>query len=243
MKSTKGTLVLLLAVVVILMTTVSGALQNLQPNKGAKPNLDEIYRRYPAVDFSTPAPESVDPKVHARRLSKNNRYDNKHFVAHTPAKGLAWFGNDWDSGLTGIPVNRSDAVVVGEVLGAQAYLSQDKGSVYSEFSIRVEDVLKDGSVTPGSTITGDRVGGVVKYDGAHTVLYRLVGQDLPHVGGRYVFFLKSTGEANDYSILLGYELRSGKVFLLDEIPVTAAYKGMDSSSFLNVVKECLGGSK
>jgi hypothetical protein len=41
-----------------------------------------------------------------------------------------------------LPTHISNAVVIGEVTDAKAYLSEDRTSVYSEFTIRVGEVLK-----------------------------------------------------------------------------------------------------
>lgn len=246
MDSGKKVLLAPVAAIVMVVVTGTGARQNQPPsNDQAQSNLEQLYGQYPAVDFLIPGSEATDAKTRTKKLSKNNRYDKKHIVSNTPGKGLAWFGNDWDAGLSGIPASQSDAVVVGEVLDAHAYLSQDKGAVYSEFTVRVGEVLKDKASTqlsPGCSITVDRFGGVVRYGREHSVLYRAVGQDLPRAGRHYLLFLKSTGEDKDYSITLGYELRSDKVFLLDEIPATTPYKGMDAPAFLNRVKDALARS-
>lgn len=226
------------------MMTARATLQGpVSKNDTPKANPAESHSQYPAVDFMHPMPESADPKIRAERSAKSRRYDKKGVVSSAAVKGEALFGDDWDVGLTGIPVRRSDAVVVGEVLGAQAHLSRDKGAVYSEFTVRVDEVLRnDGGalLAAGQSITAERFGGVVKYGPGFSRLYRMVGQDLPRVGRRYVLFLKSVGEGQDYSIVLGYELRSEKIFLLDELPVTAPYEGADAASFLKTVRETTG---
>lgn len=236
----RKTLFLLMAVFITLVITVIGALQE----KSAKPEQAKIktadFSQFPTVDLSNPVADSTEPKTNAKKAAKQRRYNKKQIVSNIPGKGTVHFGNDWDAGLTGIPANQSDAVVVGKILGSAAYLSEDKGAVYSDFTVQVDEVIKNNSNTPllpGSSITADRLGGVVKYGHDLSRLYRVVGQDLPRVGRCYVLFLKSTGEESDYSITLGYELRENKVFLLDEIPVTAPYAGVDASTFLKVVKD------
>jgi hypothetical protein len=42
-----------------------------------------------------------------------------------------------------MPFSHSDAVVVGNITSGQAYLSNDKRDVYSEFQIIIQEVLKD----------------------------------------------------------------------------------------------------
>lgn len=67
----------------------------------------------------------------------------------------------WWVGLPALPVEQSDAVVIGEVERAQAHLSTDKTGIYSEFTIRLEDVLKGRSeeAVPGVTVIAERFGG------------------------------------------------------------------------------------
>lgn len=242
MKNRTRTLLISLVMVITTVITVAGMFQE-RAGKVEQPkiNLNELYGQHPGVDFADQRPESTDHKTRIKRQTKNGRYDKKAVVSTTPSKGLTWFGNDWDVGLTGIPVEQSDAVVVGEVLSGNAYLSKDKGAVYSEFTVRVGEVIKSGGeLASGDSITADRFGGVVKYGPEHSTLYRVVGQDLPRPGRQYILFLKRAGEDQDYSIILGYELRADKVVLLDEIPVTAPYKDMAVSSFLKAIKDAVG---
>ena len=61
-----------------------------------------------------------------------------------------------------LPIIQSDAIVIGQVTSAQAHLSSDKTNVYSEFVVRVNDVLKSdrfGLPGVGGFITTTRPGG------------------------------------------------------------------------------------
>jgi hypothetical protein len=152
------------------------------------------------------------------------------------------------------PVGQSDAVVIAEVKDARAYLSQDKTSVYSEFTVLVEEVLKNASVlsvVPGKTITTERSGGRVRLASGKEILRGFIGKPMPRAGRRYLFFLKGHEEAQSFSIITGYELRSGQVSPLDGssrfkeemvIPEFAEYDrhdGVSESEFLNEVKAAL----
>ena len=123
-------------------------------------NLDHV----PIVDYEKSAgirsPE-IDPQARALRSAKGERYA-KHI------RGLI-VDRDTDQGmilasrniapLPALPVGRSVAVVLGEIVDAQAYLSDDKTGVYSEFSVRVEEIFKNDSITPvypGSLVTTER---------------------------------------------------------------------------------------
>lgn len=113
-----------------------------------------------------------------------------------------------------LPVGRSDCVVVGEALDAAAYLSNDKSGVYSEFHVRVEDVLKgDGTISSEASRPAavTRVGGFVRYPNGHRRLYDIAGTGMPGVGRRYMLFLTRLNQGGGYSILTGCELKGGKV--------------------------------
>ena len=66
------------------------------------------------------------------------------------------------------------------------------------------------------------------------------------VGGRYVLFLKSNGEGQDFSIVTGYELRDGTVFPLDgarsangaQLPFDV-YRGTNEINFLTSVRDAV----
>lgn len=123
----------------------------------------------------------------------------------------------WWQGLSALPVSRSDAVIIGKVVNAQAHLSNDKTGVYSEFTVHIEEVLKnpEGRELPNdSSIIIDRFGGGVRFPSGKIQYYRIAQQGMPRVGSRYVLFLKKTSEAS-FSILTGYELSSGVVRPLD----------------------------
>jgi hypothetical protein len=63
--------------------------------------------------------------------------------------------------LAELPVNWSDTIVVGTVKRIQPYLSEDKRNIYTEYTISVTEVLKDGkglSLNAASTIALDRMG-------------------------------------------------------------------------------------
>ena len=70
---------------------------------------------------------------------------------------------------------------------------------------------------------------------------------LPRVGRRYVLFLKRVNDAQDLSILTGYELRQGRVMPLDGVmnlfsPATgqvtrkAPFENADEATFLDLVR-------
>jgi hypothetical protein len=150
-------------------------------------------------------------------------------------------------GLPALPVEQSNAVVLGEVVDAQAYLSGDRTNVYSEFTIRVEEVLKNDdrvALAPNCLVATDRPGGAVRFPSGRIQRFRTHRQGLPQKGKHYVLFLKRTDQGESLTILTGYELRPGRVIPLDGEDVKdkkaelqfAKYRGLDERSFLNEVR-------
>lgn len=249
MRNHKGTVLLVLLTAAMVVTTATATLHQTGQEAGAKrrPREDEAQKRkleqekrFPVVNFGEPEPS--DPEKRSQRKSKNKRYDKFGFAIKdlSPEVGEESYESEWSLHTDALPVGQSSAVVVGEVLNAEAHLSNDKSGIYSEFAVRVEEVLKnDGSLHQGSLVTVDRAGGFVSYSNGHKRLYRVVGQNMPHVGLRYVLFLATSGESPNYHIITGYELGGGGVSPLDESGRMDAYRGVDAKSFMKAVSDAL----
>ena len=109
-------------------------------------------------------------------------------------------------------------------------------NVFSNFEVRVDEVLK-GHLNIGTVINIQRVGGFVKYPGGRKVLFRLIGNGMPGVGSRYVFFLNVVDE--DYTILTAYELAAEGVVPLDNATQFQAYKGVSEISFTATLRDAI----
>lgn len=197
----------------------------------------------PLVIFS--ASQSGESKEQTLRKARSNRYDGRF---QKPLSEIAGTGmmrtTHWWINLPGLPTSQSDAVVLGEVVVASAYLSNDKSNVYSEFNVSIEEVFKDengGFLTKGGILTVSREGGRVKLPDGRTLYIMASDQGMPRKGRRYLFFLKHNDAGKDYSIITGYTLYQGKVTLLDEVDLDrfATYKGMTEEAFLNAVREAI----
>jgi hypothetical protein len=240
-------LVLLIVTVLVLIVTAMAALRGQDQDRSSSKeqktiSKEEFESQFPIADYS--APELADPVKRAKRKAKSKKYDNSE-MSVSPSGDVTSSFEHWATGLSALPVNRSCAVVIGEVLGAQAYLSNDKTGVYSEFNIRVDKVLKNASASlaTGKDIVVERPGGRVRFPSGHVNQYFTVGQGMPRVGRRYILFL--TGNEQDFQILTGYEIRAGHIFLLDNPggghPITA-YKGMDEALLLNDLQVAIANS-
>lgn len=203
----------------------------------------EVRRTFPLVDYGD-EPEPSDPVKRTAARERQKRRDTIREVMTTPHPEDAEISLIGEGGveLSALPVDKSDLIVVGNVLSAETHLSGNKKNVVSEFIVHVEKVYKPVAAA-GSSITVERFGGNVRYPNGQTVLYRWAGTSMPKIGGGYVFFLESITESDDYTILTGYELREKAVYPLDASPQFEALRGMETSAFLKrlIAEVCKSG--
>lgn len=133
-----------------------------------------------------------------------------------------------------LPVAQSDLVVLGTIVGAQSYLTENRASIYSEFTVRVDEAFKTDSstpLTPNALLTVDREGGALRMEDGRILRFQVnaLGQ-LPRMGRQYVLFLKRVHENQDLTILTGYEVSNGRVFPL---LLGGQYENTDLLQFLN----------
>jgi hypothetical protein len=122
-----------------------------------------------------------------------------------------------------VPHEDSDAIIIGKIVGGRAYLSEDRTAVYSEYSVRVLDVLKNVADAPqrGALVSVARAGGSISFPSGKTLIQAAENQS--HPGGpqsRFLLFLKYSSEANLYVIRTGYELTGSRIFCLDRVGPT-----------------------
>ncbi len=208
---------------------------------------------FPIADFA--AAEIANPSERAKREAKGKKYNSRvrNMPPITEASDSIQATIDWDVGLSAFPVEQSTAVILGKVTKADAHLSQDKTNVYSEFEVELEEVLKPDpliSLTPGSLVTVERVGGRVRFPSGKMMISVVSHQEMPKIGYRYLLFLTHQGLTGplvpeDFFILTGYELLEDRVCPLDKTlpghPITA-YRGVDLVTFLNDFNSALRAS-
>ncbi len=190
-------------------------------------------------------PESSDPELRAKRLAKDKRYDGGKGNINENSE-VIFSSRHWAEGLSALPVDKSDAIVLGRVNNAEAFVTSEKTAVYSEFTICIESVLKNDALNSIS-LTGplviEREGGRVRLPSGRVALSYTSGMGMPRVGKRYIFFLTHKfpdGEVDgqDFSILTAYELNAGRVNPIDSPgggthPLATKYRNSDESSFLS----------
>ncbi|MCA1567298.1 MAG: hypothetical protein LC803_16925 [Acidobacteria bacterium] len=217
MNTNKKTLLLLLcalaAVTVTAMATLRSQNQQAATHQGQqKVEIDDSH--WPLADYH--AVEPSDAKTKMVRKTRGKRYDNWNVIDGASQRPGVTITSEIE--YPALPVADSDVVLIGEVTEARAYLSNDKSGVYSEFTTRVCEVMKQDLQVPVNRedfVTTERAGGRVRYLSGRVAKVKFQGWGMPHQGRKYLLFLKRNAERQNYTILTGYELRSGKVYPID----------------------------
>ena len=202
---------------------------------------EEKTKHFPIAEFNEPEP--TDPEKREQRKQKQKRKNGLGLVSRNPEPntGGGAFLPHGQFDFPGLPVEQSAVIVIADVLGSEAHLSEDKTNVYSEFTIRLVDVLKADSSLPASEMIIERLGGYVRYPDGRKLLYRVGTGGMPRVGARYLFFLKPTPEL-DYSILTAYEFGEKGVIALDPSAQFEKYDGYASDALRSLVVEAINKS-
>lgn len=254
----------LILVILIVSATITVVATIRSRNQGHKKKEVHVLRRHDGVNSSLTkqeikesdipiaeynAPEPTDPDKRAKREAKGKKY-NRRLKVVDPVLVKTTDIFHWESGFPSIPLSQSDAVVIGEVIDSEAYLSSDKSSIYSEFTIQINQVLKDDSrvsLTPGLSIVVEREGGRVRYPSGHISQLAVSGFGTPRIGCKYALFLSHDflipdhRHEQEFRIVTGYELRLGHVFPLDTSGVVnfKAHENEDETAFLNEVQDAI----
>jgi hypothetical protein len=145
----------------------------------------------------------------------------------------------WWWGMQAFPTDQSDAVVIGTIADAQAYISEDKTNVYSEFRVKIERVLSSARtliLTERESLIAQRAGGAVRFRSGRIRYYRINMQNMPRRGHRYLLFLKFNEADGNFSLLTGYELQNGEASPLDDVEVFSNYENYPENELLELVR-------
>lgn len=232
------TVILVLITLAVSFAPISSYSQKETPKAQSQDTFEDFIKDIPVVDYD--APDLTEGIEREQRIIKNKRYDILQvFKNPSPEYDFAIDSHVEISSI--IPFTESKLVVVGKIVTANAYLSNEKKGIYSEFSVDIETILKkDGKkdLKSGKTISMDRAGGVVRYSTGQKMLYMNAGQKMPNVNQRYLLFLDTDDEQNpNYKLLTGYKLENGKVTSLDSPNIFGKYDGMSEKEFINLVSD------
>lgn len=242
--------------------TVGTTIAMLPAQNEKKPKIHEQHDKstYPVAEYDAAEPSDLSLKTlrkarnkrHNLPLRPTDKIDVRRFML-TERSESSWGGPPSHAPVEpGLPAAKSDVVLIGEVTDAKAYLSEDKTNVYSEFTVRVEEILKNNTsiaLAPGTSITTVRSGGALRFPSGKIIQRGSGGKPFPQTKGRYVFFLAYENEEQDHPILTAYEIRGGVVLPLDGLDLDGRllepyaeyqqYKGWNEAEFLNKVREAI----
>ena len=228
---------MVLITIAVSFGTKSSHSQKANSNKSGKSGFEDLSQ-YPVADYEGTLP--VNSLEREERILKNKRYDNEDWVMKNPHPDDSGVGrvNEIPPPPL-IPTAESNLVVIGEITASNAYLSNDRTGIYSEYAVKVGDVLKKDEADKtlaGDSITADRSGGCVRYPNGQKVYYQKDGEVLPRVGSRYVLFLTTDKQSPNYAILTAYELKEGKAIPLDNAPPFRNLTETRESNFIETLR-------
>lgn len=230
----------------VLVVTLSRSSSQVSSDKNPRPEVD--FTQFPIVDLNSPEPADASKRLKLEKKSK--KYNNKYQPEISEFSGVSFLTNDALSNLPALPVQQSSVVLLGTVTSATAHLSEDKRNVYSEFGVQIETIFKNTSkqaLNSDASIMVERFGGRVRLPSGKLFIAGVDNQDMPRVGSRYVLFLTNdflgiNHSDEDFNILMGYELKAGRVIPLDRTspkhPISRYFK-IDESIFMRDLSSAL----
>jgi hypothetical protein len=234
-----------LAVVLMLSCTLGLATAAIIRQSRAQDKPDPRTEQRQSIDPNIPIADYDLPNANINAANQQIRQAKNAFYHRDDSQPLRDPGPDSKSyplptishlfvNFPPLPVKQSDAVIIGTIKEAAAVLTEDKKSLYSEFTIDVERVLKTNTllVLPNQQhLVAERFGGAVRFPSGVVWEYRHLEQNYPRGGGRYVLFLKQESPVN-LRILTGYQLLDGKVSPLDDAKVFETYQDKSESDLI-----------
>jgi hypothetical protein len=149
--------------------------------------------------------------------------------------------------LPGIPVTGA-AVIIGTILSGNSFMSKNRTAVYSDYHVRVDEVLKQGptaTLAVGDQVVASRPGGAIHFPSGHRTNFLLIHHGLPEIGSQYILYLfKTLPNLPEYEIGFesGYLVKNGRVFALDDVN-EQFYEGMSEPVFLDTIKKAIVASQ
>jgi hypothetical protein len=250
MRNNKSTRLLTLTIIVAMAGVILLASRQEQAASQSRQQLDrerlkaEIEKEtrnkaaLPRAEYAAPEPQ--DPALRQLRKARGKRYRRG-----TPLENLRADVTEITSvshdllDISGLPIEQSDLVVVGTIVDAKGYMTEDKSAAYSEYSVNITEVMKGAASLTGRQIIADRFGGKIVMPTGRTILYLDANRGMPETGYRYVLFLKYIPEGEDYFIVTAYDLRNGRVMSIDRLPRCEFFDGNEESAFLDLVRSSI----
>ena len=173
-----------------------------------------------------------EPVASLRRHSRELRHKDFYRLLSDPGKHVEGEAEtilvrsyNYHGAFEPFPASQASVVATGLIIKAQAHVSRDRTYVYSDFTFKIDGLLKSEpalNLSQGSVITVSRAGASVQFPSGHVRHYLIEGQGMPKIGSRYLLFLTRDDPTNpfDFVILVAgaYELdgSKNKVWALDD---------------------------
>ncbi len=197
--------------------------------------------------------ERSDRQVRPKRAAKDKRL--QHLFPRPLADPAGELGRetlndrvdiDYVGVMQALPIAKATTIILGTVTRAKSFVTPDKTGVYSEFAIRVNEVLKQDDVAPvtaGEIVIGTRLGGSVAFPSGRRENVIIEAAGFPKENVTYVLFgwrSPETDDPHDYGIYTAYEISGGLVYPLDDGPLFARYEGACAIALIAEIKQGLG---
>jgi hypothetical protein len=193
----------------------------------------------PRAEYASPASQDTSPpQIKKARVKRHNIGEMPFEYIDEQVIEVPRVSHDLLD-IPGLPVAQSDVVVVGTVTNAKGYLTEDKSSAYSEYSVNLSEVIKGAGKFSGSQIIAERFGATVVLPNGRAIPVYDVYSGTPEINHRYVLFLKNSPEGQNYLIVTAYDLSSGRVMTIDRLPQCEIFDGNEESTFLDLVRSNL----
>lgn len=145
-----------------------------------------------------------------------------------------------------LPYEKADSILVGTVRSAQAFQSGNRGAVYTEFQVSVDELLSTNApsvIKPESEIAILQIGGKVKLEDGRIFAWELsgIGKHI-EVGKKYLFFLNTRLAAKCAQITKTWDLTGGKATPMNPEDFARAnrgeseFAGMNADLFLTMAR-------
>ena len=209
---------MLLMTVFPLVVALRGQTTPSMARQAQEARLQDAKATFPRVDYSYEPASDPSRRAKGRKSRKFTTID-----PNITEDGQTVIHVDWELGVKPLPVDKSTVIVLGTVVEAAAFLSDNKGDVYSQFKIQIERVFEnktDAKLEKGGCLFAERDGGIVRFPSGFEKWIFVRDQGMPTKGKRYLFFLNRDfpligPQDNALYILTAYELEDDVVKPLD----------------------------
>jgi hypothetical protein len=143
------------------------------------------------------------------------------------------------------PTDFTDTIILGTIQSAQPYLSNDRRSVYTEYTVRVDEKIAE--VIPlirGDTLFMGEMGGIGRLPDGRVLEEDVRGLGTPlQVKAQYVLFLNYRDKAQYYRITKAWQLKNDRVIPTAEDDLALSknglfiYASMSAEQFLNIIRQ------